>query len=536
MVKVERVGELAERHVLRTDLRRAAISLTIVLHGASPMNQRPYPIALLLAVWLGTTALDGQEPEGRQFGKAVLIQFDGVVSPRTEQYLYRKLDLGAERALISSSWRSTVPAVTWNPAWISRPACATWTGLTPLPGSPTKRSAARPSWPWGVTTSSCARARLGDAGPIFQGQDALFRHAPEKIRSDLARRVRDLAEAKGRPPVLAEAMVDMDLIVFRVTNKETGEVVFRSDNELVSDANPQMWVKGEPVLESQAGRFLEVNGQRAVELQLATATAENRDELVGLFGVQAPLVVIKPSGVDTAVYILNLPIITGLLFVVGLVALYVEFSAPGISIGGLLAGLCFSLFFWSRFLGGTAGWLEVILFLGGLVFLGIELFVLPGFGVAGITGMLMLLAGVVLASQNHFLPESPRALAQFGNSLIVVLASGGVFIAAVAALSRYFGSIPLFNRLILEAPPPADASEAAASKEGKPLPPSQDSSVVVGDWGVAESPLRPSGKAIFGGEYIDVVTDGSFVEKGSQVRVIEISGNRIVVREIENEA
>jgi len=82
--------------------------------------------------------------------------------------------------------------------------------------------------------------------------------------------------------------------------------------------------------------------------------------------------------VDAAVTILNLPLITGLLFVIGLVALYVEFSAPGIGMGGLIAGLCFAIFFWSRFLGGTAGWLEVILFLAGVAFLAVELFVLPG--------------------------------------------------------------------------------------------------------------------------------------------------------------
>ena len=72
---------------------------------------------------------------------------------------------------------------------------------------------------------------------------------------------------------------------------------------------------------------------------------------------------------------------------IGAVALYFELSAPGIGLGGLIAGLCFTLFFWSRFLGGTAGWLEVILVLAGAAFLAVEIFVLPGFGIAGITGL-----------------------------------------------------------------------------------------------------------------------------------------------------
>ncbi len=497
------------------------------------MKQTLYPIALLFALLPGVTLL-AQEPEGRRFGKAVLIRFEGVVSPRTEQFLYRKLDQaresGADLVIIEIDspggyLESSLDIATKlrDLDWVHTVA---WVPDEALSGA-------------AIFALGCddivmqPRARIGDAGPIFQGQDALFRHAPEKIRSDLARRVRDLAEAKARPPALAEAMVDMDLEVFRVTNKDTGEETFKSDSELVSDRNVQAWEKGELVLESQKGRFLEINGERAVELKMAKATAENREQLVELYQVREPLIVMQPGGVDTAVYVLNLPIVTGLLFVVGLVALYVEFSAPGISVGGLLAGLCFTLFFWSRFLGGTAGWLEVILFLGGLVFLGIELFVFPGFGVAGITGLLMLLAGVVLASQSHLFPESPRALAQLGNSLIVVLASGGVFVGAVIMLSRYYGSIPLFNRLILEVPQVTDVTEDV-DQEGKPLPPSQAFPVGVGDWGVAESPLRPAGKAMFGEQFVDVVTDGSFVDAGSQVQIIQISGNRIVVREIED--
>lgn len=75
----------------------------------------------------------------------------------------------------------------------------------------------------------------------------------------------------------------------------------------------------------------------------------------------------------------------------------------------MTAGLCFTLFFWSRFLGGTAGWLEVILVLAGAAFLALELFVLPGFGIAGILGLLLMTAGIVMASQNHLIPQSPRA-------------------------------------------------------------------------------------------------------------------------------
>jgi membrane-bound serine protease (ClpP class) len=100
------------------------------------------------------------------------------------------------------------------------------------------------------------------------------------------------------------------------------------------------------------------------------------------------------------------PWITLLLVVVGLLALYLEASAPGIGVGAIVAALCGALFFWSRFLGGTAVWLEVILFLAGLAFLAMELFVIPGLGLAGILGIVCLGASFVMAGQDFFWPSS----------------------------------------------------------------------------------------------------------------------------------
>ena len=165
-----------------------------------------------------------------------------------------------------------------------------------------------------------------------------------------------------------------------------------------------------------------------------------------------PLTVLRHTGLDTTVAVLNNPLITGLLFVIGAVALYVELSAPGIGIGGLVSGLCFTLFFWSRFLGGTAGWLEVILVFAGVAFLAVELFIIPGFGVAGVTGLVLMAAGIIMASQNHLVPQSPRAMSQLGNSLLVLLGSGAVSLIGFVVLSRFYGSIPVLNRLILQRP------------------------------------------------------------------------------------
>jgi membrane-bound serine protease (ClpP class) len=502
---------------------------------------------LALVYLLGLPATQAQNdapaappaPRGK-YNRGALIRFEGPITPMREQFLYRKLDeaqrKGADLVIIEIDSPGGQLIESLNMAHRLRDL--DWAHTVAFVPRQALSGAA-------IMALGCdeivmnPQAMLGDAGPIFMGEDFLFHHAPEKVRSHLAQEVRGLAEAKGRPPALAEAMVDMNLIVYRVRHKQTGEFRFMADHEISDEDTPDDWEKIAPVPESREDHFLEVSGTRAVEVRLAEGNARDRAELKSRYDVTGDLLIMKPGSVDTAVYILNLPIVTGLLFVIGLIALYVELSAPGISVGGLIAGLCFALFFWSRFLGGTSGWLEIILFLSGVIFLAVELFVLPGFGVAGITGLLLMFAGVVLASQNFVIPSTERQLSTMGNTLLVIVASGVVFAAAAMALSRHLGSIPLLNRLLL-APPSAgaDSDVQVVDDDGKPVLAStalyaDRLRVHVGDWGTADSPLRPAGKARFGEEYVDVVTDGSFVDKGRQVRVIEISGNRVVVREVE---
>ena len=329
-----------------------------------------------------------QKQPVKTYQKGVMIEVQGVILPLLEKYLDRKLDqaqeLGADLVILEIDSPGGAVDTTMNIA--GRLRDLPWAHTVAYVPDEALSGAAIISLACDDIVMAPA-ARLGDAGPIFLGPDALFRHAPEKIRSDLARRVRDLASATGRPPALAEAMVDMDLVVYRVTNKKTGQITFMSQHEIDSSENPDVWDKGPPVLESRAGSFLEVNGDRAVELHLAAATAASLADLEQRYPLTTPpLIMLRRTALDTAVDVLNLPLVTGLLFVIGAIALYVELSAPGIGIGGLISGLCFTLFFWSRFLGGTAGWLEVILVLAGVAFLAVELFVIPGFGVAGVTG------------------------------------------------------------------------------------------------------------------------------------------------------
>ena len=476
--------------------------------------------------------MSGQaEQQVPQCSRGVLIRFEGPITAMLEQYVYRKLETAkkqeADLVVLEIESPGGELAASLNMAEHLRKLG--WAHTVAYVPREALSGAA-------IVALGCDEivmgrdARLGDAGPIFMDENFLFQHVPEKIRSDLALQMRDLAEAHGRPPALAEAMVNMDLVVYRVENRDSGEITFMSDKEIESADDPDPWKKINPVFESREDHFLEVNGLRAVELGLADANASSRRGLQERYGLARDFLVLKSTGVDTAVTILNWPLVTGLLFIIGLVALLVEFSAPGIGLGGLTALLCFALFFWSRFLGGTAGWLEVVLFLVAVAFLGIEVFVIPGFGIAGLTGILLLVVSLVLASQTFLLPTTERDLLDLGQALLIVTCSGVAVGVAGVGLTYYFGEIPILGRLAL-GPPELD-DHVAGVQPGVPSsdlaePQVHSSGVRVGDRGITDSPLVPSGKARFGERWVDVMAEGVFVDKGRPVKVFQITANRI---------
>jgi membrane-bound serine protease (ClpP class) len=380
------------------------------------------------------------------------------------------------------------------------------------------------------------RASLGNIGEIaFDPNEMAWRLIRPKVESSLGHDARQLAELKNRPADLVEAFIDKDIVVYR-REKPDGSWEFRQ--LLPEDPNgpDPSW---EMVPETKPERFLTLSGKRAVELQLAQGLADDRQQLLARYGVDpSGIQVYRYTGNDTMVHLLNTPFITGLLIVIGLIALYIEFSSPGLGAGGLIAGLCMLLFFWSRYLGGTAGWLEILLFASGLVFLMMELFVIPGFGVSGIIGMILMFFSVVLASQNFTVPSNVDQWNQTINSLLVLMVSMSVFGIAAMLISRYYGSIPMLNRLVLEPPvgSPMEASVVGRATGLKKPEPVVHPVVSVGDWGVTESLLRPAGRARFAGNSVDVISDGGFVDPGQQVRVVRIQGNVVTVTEVERQS
>jgi membrane-bound serine protease (ClpP class) len=485
-------------------------------------------LLVLLGVCLSCAGpVHSAEQAPKKYSRGVVIHFEGEINPKLEYYLDCKLNAAKKKGvdLVIIEIHSPGGYAVTSLDIAMRLSDLDWAHTVAYVPERALSGAA-------IVALGCdeiimrPNAALGDAGVISPDAEFQFRYVPEKFFTPLMEGVRTLATAKGRPPALAEAMVDKDLEVFRVKDPKTGEETFLSDKDIESDREPDRWEKINKIRESADDRFLQVNGTRAVELGLAEGNTSGLDELIRRYRLKDEPLFIEYTGVDTAVYYLNSPWITGLLFVVGLVALYIELSAPGIGVGGLTAGLCFAIFFWSRFLGGTADMLDVILFAAGVAFLLVEIFVLPGFGVAGLSGMLLILASLVLASQSFFIPHTEQEWAQLTSTLLVMLVSGLIFAGTAYVLSKHFGSFPLLNRLVL-VPPDSGGGQGTVSSES-----GHRAAVRVGSCGVAVSALRPAGKARFGDQYLDVVTEGAFITKGSRVEVFEIYGNRVVVGEV----
>lgn len=486
---------------------------------------------ILLAEVPGETGNSAPLPRPR-FARSVIIKFDGEINLPRGQYLrrqlqtaraanadlvilqiespggelYESLDLAHELRRID--WARTV-------AYVPREA---------LSGA-------------AIISLGCDEiilhpdAHFGDAGAVsFDVELWSFRHADEKVRSHLAQNVRDLAVAKGRPPSIAEAMVDKELEVYQAQNQETGEVQFLSTHELETPEFRGKWERQGVVLEARKGRFLEVNGERAVELRLAQATVRSREELLGRYGVDRPDRELEWTRADAnnerifhVAMFLSIPLITGILIVAGIVGLLVEFSSPGTAVGGIVAAVCFALFFWSQYMGGTSGWLEVMLFLLGMALLGLEVFVIPGFGVCGFAGIALIAVSLILAGQDFVLPRNSVELSRFASWLLVLSCSAVATAILTFVGGRYFKTIPVFNRLVLDRP-----SADAPPKEGPGRV--ESPGLAVGSRGVAATLLRPAGKVRFGDQLLDVVADGAFVEKGAIVVVEKVVGHRIVVR------
>jgi membrane-bound serine protease (ClpP class) len=207
----------------------------------------------------------------------------------------------------------------------------------------------------------------------------------------------------------------------------------------------------------------------------------------------------------------------------GVLALVLELKAPGWGLAGTCGLLCLALFFGGRYMAGLAEWTEALVFLAGVTLLALEIFVIPGFGIVGISGMALMVLSFYLMMVDQPLPQVPWEWKVTEQSIQIISLSLFMAFVAGAAAVRILPHTPLWRKIGLVSSLSRDEG-CVAGTEGL--------SQYLGQSGISASVLRPVGRGRFGSALVDVSTQGEFVEAGRPIKVIDIRGNVLVVEKV----
>lgn len=363
------------------------------------------------------------------------------------------------------------------------------------------------------------RSTIGDCQPIMMTSEGP-QVIGEKIQTVLRERFRTYAEVNGYPTLLAQAMVTQEYEVWSLTDLEKNELVTlqRRDFEFLSEDQQKRYRK-EKIL-SHAGELLTLNDKEAIDLGFSAATHDTPQDLLESLGYQEKIRVDAPSSSEGVIDFFDT--YTPLFLMVALFCAYLEFKTPGLGIFGSLAAVSIAAYFIGKFYTGQANYLEILLFALGIGLLALEIFVFPGFGICGITGVVVMLVSLVLSMQSFPVTGPEADMDATLHNLYIVC---GSFLAATLA---FILLLALFPRLHF-VPGLIESDRQPPS----PSMGSTDAVSLVGKHGTAICDLRPVGKVRIDGEVHQVVAAHGWVESGCQVRVIEQEGNHILVSQDE---
>lgn len=322
---------------------------------------------------------------------------------------------------------------------------------------------------------------IGAATPVMMGQEGM-EIAPEKIISASRAAWRGAAEARGRNTRIAEAFVDDSIVL---TKKNEG-------------------------LDKKAGKLLTLTGEEAVNISFADYSASSVEEILtkeNLTG--AAIERVEPGFKENVIWFLLHPIVSGLLLGLGFMGLLAEVRSPGWGIPGAFGLLFLSIYFFARIYAGLSGWEAPALFAFSILLILLEVFVIPGFGFAGILGIIGLIAAILWS---------------YGISNI----EEGLWVVAIALLGAGAATYFLMKQ-ILKSVQKSDNVFLGANLTPEDDTSYQKLSSLRGKSGVAATSLRPSGTVIIDDERIDAVSVGTFIESGEKVVVKSVEGHKVVV-------
>ncbi len=425
-------------------------------------------------------------------------------------------------------------------------------------------------------------SRIGDSQVIMGGPGgaaAVPEDLQAKAYTPVLAEFRQSAKQNGYSHVLCESFVLPDREVWWIEHRETGEkrFVFRDekiklvgdddsasqaatkadavtekDHEVEKDdkatATPDEKKEAkhydwklvdtyfDPVLDMEIStiqpvvadnQLLEMSAGEAMAYGFNKAMVRTDADLKARYHLSS-IIRMTPTWSESLAYWLTSMYVRGFLLLLVALGTYVEFNTPGVGVPGLVAIIALTIFVGAPYLTGLADIWEIILLLVGFVLLGVEVFVIPGFGVAGISGIVLILVGLlatfVPTEPGHtfpiYIPTMPATMRFVEHGIITMASSLGMSIVGMYMLSKYLPKTMLFRRIVPANPTPSevlieDPYRGAAR---------------VGDLGSAQTVLRPSGKALFGPVLVDVVTRGEMLDAATKLEVIERRGNQVVVR------
>ncbi len=328
-------------------------------------------------------------------------------------------------------------------------------------------------------------ATIGAATPVQGGAPGeAAKPTDEKTVSYVRKEFRATAESRSRPTLIAEAMVDSDVSIDGLIEK--GKLLTLTTEEAMANDVSQ-------IRAATLAALLE-------QLDLANADVQQAEV----------------NWAEAFVRVLTNPVVSSLLLSVGMLGILIEIRTPGVGVPGIAGLTSLALFLGGHWIVQLAGFEELLLVLAGVVLVAVEVLVIPGFGIAGVAGIVALLAGVTMSMFG-----AGASMDIIGNAITRVAISLLMAIGFGLVLMRTMTRTPFGRRLVLETDMDAD--------DGWESTPDADHHLM-GAVGKTITQLRPAGIANFGGARVDVVSDGELIDPGTEVIVTRVDGNRVVVR------
>lgn len=326
---------------------------------------------------------------------------------------------------------------------------------------------------------------VGAASVVDQSGQLL----PEKHQSYMRGLMRATAEAKGRDPKVAEAFVDGDVDL--------------------------------PNLKS-AGKVLTLTSAEAVSVGLAAAEVSSVDEVLAAEGITSPQITThQVTTIDRIIGFLINPAVSGVLILLIIGGIYFEMQTPGIGFALVVAIIAAALFFAPLYIQGLADNWEIALFVAGIVLIVLELFVIPGFGVVGILGIVCLVCGLAFSMVvNDYFDFSIAEPGTLFNAFLLVIASMVVATVVMVIFGKSLLNTRAFKRLVLQ-----DEQRSAEGYTSSVM-----NAEMVSKEGVTKTVLRPSGKVEIEGKWYDAVALDGFIDIGESIYVEKHENYNLFVR------